>query len=151
MRVPSRWVRLGLASVGVGLLVAVLLDGTFGPLSISSQTSFHSSLWIQSQILAAGSVLSAMAIVGASWRSTQLSRLLPVILGFAGLLSGAYLAFGYTVPNHGNATSYGWVAPFTLQGADLLLWGLALVLLGTVSMAGFHNATRRVLPSHPVP
>lgn len=119
--------RLGLLLSGFSLLGLVLGLGLVGPASQTTSGAPPPGQTAQVQLLALATLVSAALVAVPLARSRGLARLLPPVSGAVGIFAGVFLAFIYFVPNHGDAARYGWVAPYTLGGADLMLWGVATI------------------------
>jgi len=125
MRTPTRVQRLLMAATSLAGLMGILAGSFSGPVTAGSLGPPSPSAEFQLQLLEIATLLSALSMVLAVWRSPGLMASAPVLCGFVAVGVGAYLAFGYWVPAPHGAFS----APFTLQGSILLLWGLGACVL----------------------
>jgi|HubBroStandDraft_1064217.scaffolds.fasta_scaffold64380_4 hypothetical protein len=131
MWTPTRVQRIVFASTSLSGLAGVVAASFTGPLTIGSFGPPAPGAALQLQLLSIATLVSSLLIVCAFWRIPHASVAAPFLGGVVALGAGTYLAFGYWVP----ASNGAFTAPFALQGAIFLLWGLASCSLALVSSA----------------
>jgi hypothetical protein len=121
---PSQFQRAGLLSAALALLVGVIVASFYGPATVPTYGPLSRAATVEVQALSGLACLSALAAGVATWRIGWQGGLMVGIAGLIGLVAGVYLSFGYWVP-----VQFGWEAPYTFQGALLMLWGLTALLV----------------------
>jgi hypothetical protein len=146
MWTPTRVQRIVFASTALSSLTGVVAASLAGPVTIGSFGPPAPGAALQLQLLSIATLVSSLLMVCAFWRTPHASVAAPFLGGLVAVGAGTYLAFGYWVP----ASNGAFAAPFTLQGAIFLLWGLASCSLALVSSA----VSQKWVPepaSHPQP
>jgi hypothetical protein len=147
MRYPSRTQGIVLGSISLGALILALVSSFYGPASAVTYGPPPPGQQLEVQLLTLMAAGSAALLVLAVWRGARFMPGVPLVAGVASLIAGGYLAFGYYLPaGHGS-----YFAPFTLQGALLLVWGIFALLLGLMAISFARRALPFALPTQPSP
>ena len=125
MWTPTASQRTGLIAGAVAGITATAIAGFYGPATIPTFGPPSPAATAEVQLLSALAMLSAIPAALSARRSNELTIVAVICTGLGGLLTGGYLAFGYWVPALNGANE----APYTLQGAEVMLWGILVVLL----------------------
>ncbi|MCI4353302.1 MAG: hypothetical protein L3K14_07985 [Thermoplasmata archaeon] len=129
MWIPTRAQRLALATAGAAGLAGTLIMSFIGPVTVETYGPAPANAMLQLQLLEATTVLSAVVLVLAGWRSFGLTEGLPLVAGLGAIVVGGFLAFGVVAPTgHGAYTD-----PYGLQGTILIGWGLVACVLTILS------------------
>lgn len=150
----SLLVRLGRMTVGdrlmfaIGamlLLLAVLALSLVGPATDTGRSTPPPGLVLQVQLLELGLVASSVSLAIAFAGLPLVPRLIPVLLGMGGLVTGVLLFTLTAVTFRSPATSAGVGVsfPYSLQAGLLLSWGLEAMALGIGGLALPLIAARR--------
>ena len=148
MEAPAHWVRWVLCGLGICLLGLLVYGSLVGPASQPSYGPTTPPQDDQTGLLCATALASALALSLGVYHS----RFWPVLIGagVVGLALGTYYAWVYFVPNMGDGARYGYVAPYTLLGSVLSMWGV-LVILGGGAVLWLANRSRLRSPASTAP
>jgi hypothetical protein len=133
MWTPSRDTRIAFVVAGLLVLATALVVSFFGPVAVLTLGPQPAGANLELQGLDFA-VIASLASVGlAVWRGSGGAALAAVGGGVLAAGLGLYLAFGVWQPTlHG-----AFYAPFTLQGALLLQWGVFVLLFGLLAVSKY--------------
>jgi hypothetical protein len=139
---PSARARIVLASAGLGGLIVALVVSFFGPVTVLTLGPPPPGALLEAQILDVAVIVSSGLVGLALWRGSASAGLATVAGGTIAAGLGFVLGFGILLPN-----GYGsWYAPYSLQGAILIEWGIFVLLFGFLASSRLGRPTSAAPP-----
>jgi hypothetical protein len=118
------------AAVGAGLIAlwVALVASFFGPVTVPTYGTPSSGAQPELRLLDFIPLAGAISVGVAAWRAPRMLTTFVILAGVVRMFAGIYLSFGIWT-RVGDGWSY---APYTLEGAPVLIWGFWTLFFGAL-------------------